>query len=142
MMSPGLIDLSMSRMIPLIRLDTTFCKPKPIPTPSAPLNTAMRRQVDADAGQRDDDCEHDQGRLQQFAEQDLHRGRQVGQPLDMFLQNAGQQHGRPQQDPERQHALQDSQQRNPQAAERDGEAVEQSSIVGSSRSRTLSAATL
>ena len=34
--SPGLIDLSSSRITPLTRFDTTFCKPKPIPMPMAP----------------------------------------------------------------------------------------------------------
>src|SRR5664280_1317990 len=38
--SPGLIDLSASRMIPLTRLDTIFCRPKPRPTPTAPENSA------------------------------------------------------------------------------------------------------
>ena len=38
--SPGLMDLSKSRIIPLIKLLTTFCNPKPIPTPSAPPKTA------------------------------------------------------------------------------------------------------
>ncbi len=38
--SPGLIDLSSNRMMPLIRLDTSFCRPKPMPTPIAPVNTA------------------------------------------------------------------------------------------------------
>ena len=40
MTSPGLIDLSISRMTPLIRLLTVFCKPKPIPRPTAPPTTA------------------------------------------------------------------------------------------------------
>ncbi len=40
MTSPGLIDLSSSRMMPLIRLETTFCRPKPRPRPTAPENTA------------------------------------------------------------------------------------------------------
>ena len=38
--SPGLIDLSASRMMPLTRLDTIFCKPKPRPTPTAPEKNA------------------------------------------------------------------------------------------------------
>ena len=38
--SPGLIDLSASRMMPLIRLETIFCRPKPRPTPMAPENSA------------------------------------------------------------------------------------------------------
>ena len=40
MMSPGLIDLSASRMMPLTRFDTIFCKPKPMPTPMAPEKKA------------------------------------------------------------------------------------------------------
>jgi hypothetical protein len=38
--SPGFTDLSASRMMPLTRLDTIFCRPKPTPTPTAPENTA------------------------------------------------------------------------------------------------------
>ena len=38
--SPGLIDLSASRMIPLTRLETIFCRPKPRPTPTAPEKNA------------------------------------------------------------------------------------------------------
>ena len=40
MTSPGLIDLSASRMMPLTRFDTIFCKPKPTPTPTAPEKIA------------------------------------------------------------------------------------------------------
>src|SRR4051794_40033384 len=39
MMSPGLIERSASRMMPLTKFETIFCKPKPSPTPIAPLNT-------------------------------------------------------------------------------------------------------
>ena len=38
--SPGLIDLSANRMIPLTRFETIFCKPKPRPTPIAPEKNA------------------------------------------------------------------------------------------------------
>ena len=40
MTSPGLIDLSASRMMPLTKFDTIFCRPKPRPTPIAPENNA------------------------------------------------------------------------------------------------------
>ena len=38
--SPGLIDLSIKRMMPAIRLPKVFCRPKPIAKPNAPENTA------------------------------------------------------------------------------------------------------
>ena len=40
MTSPGLIDRSISRMIPAIRLPNVFCRPKPTASPSAPEKTA------------------------------------------------------------------------------------------------------
>src|SRR5258708_3776584 len=40
MTSPGFIERSSSRMIPLTKFDTIFCRPKPMPTPTAPLKTA------------------------------------------------------------------------------------------------------
>ena len=40
MTSPGFIERSSSRMIPLTKFDTIFCRPKPRPTPTAPLKTA------------------------------------------------------------------------------------------------------
>ena len=40
MRSPGLIDLSINNNTPLKRLAIDFCKPSPIPIPTAPLNTA------------------------------------------------------------------------------------------------------
>ena len=39
MTSFGLMDLSISSVRPLIRLEMIFCKPNPIPTPRAPPNT-------------------------------------------------------------------------------------------------------
>src|SRR5260221_451547 len=38
--SPGFTDLSASRMMPEMKLATIFCRPIPIPTPTAPENTA------------------------------------------------------------------------------------------------------
>ena len=38
--SPGFTDLSASRMMPLMKLATIFCRPKPIPTPAAPEKIA------------------------------------------------------------------------------------------------------
>ena len=38
--SPGFIERSSSRMMPLTKFDTIFCRPKPMPTPTAPLKTA------------------------------------------------------------------------------------------------------
>lgn len=37
--SPGFTDLSISRMMPLIRFEMTFCRPKPTPSPTAPEKT-------------------------------------------------------------------------------------------------------
>ncbi len=60
-----------------------------------------RGHVDADAGQRNDHRQHDQGCLQQLAEQHLDGGRQIGQPVNMALEDARQQHRSPQQHPQR-----------------------------------------
>ena len=39
MVSPGLMERSSRMMIPEMKFETTFCRPKPIPTPTAPENT-------------------------------------------------------------------------------------------------------
>ena len=44
MTSPGLIDRSISRIRPLTKLDTTFCRPNPIPTPIAPPRIAKEER--------------------------------------------------------------------------------------------------
>ena len=40
MRSPILIDFSSNRVMPLTKFAVIFCRPKPIPTPSAPPKTA------------------------------------------------------------------------------------------------------
>ena len=43
--SPGFTDLSASRMMPLMKLATIFCRPIPMPTPTAPENTASAERL-------------------------------------------------------------------------------------------------
>ena len=43
--SPGFTDLSASRMMPEMKLATIFCRPIPIPTPTAPENTASAERL-------------------------------------------------------------------------------------------------
>ena len=57
-MSPGFIDLSSRMMMPLTKFDTTFCRPMPMPTPSAPEKTvsavrSMPSAASADAERED-----------------------------------------------------------------------------------------
>ncbi len=43
--SPGFTDLSASRMMPLMKLATIFCRPKPMPTPAAPEKIASAERL-------------------------------------------------------------------------------------------------
>ena len=43
--SPGFTDLSASRMMPLMKLATIFCNPKPMPTPAAPEKIASAERL-------------------------------------------------------------------------------------------------
>ncbi len=64
--SPGLIERSISRMIPAIRLPIVFCRPKPTASPSAPENTAkVVRSMSSRsiADEEGDDDHRDRGEL-------------------------------------------------------------------------------
>ncbi len=76
--SPGLIDLSASRMMPLTRFDTIFCRPKPTPTPTAPEKNASAERSMPTGRQHDHHREGDQHQPDQLADQHLDRRRQVG----------------------------------------------------------------
>ena len=66
MTSPGLIERSISRMIPAIRLPNVFCRPKPTARPKRAGEHRQRREVDAgkvDADEEGGDEDGDRGEL-------------------------------------------------------------------------------
>src|SRR4029079_3430820 len=103
MTSPGLIDLSASRMMPLTKFDTIFCSPRPTPTPIAPVNTARpdrsmpaalsprtmataHSQVYGGRDKHDDDGDRHHADPDQLAGQHLDRRRQPGGMLDAAVE--------------------------------------------------------
>ena len=59
--SPGFTDLSASRITPLMKLATIFCRPKPMPTPTAPEKIASADKLMPTALITEGDGEHHQG---------------------------------------------------------------------------------
>ena len=59
--------------MPLTKFETIFCRPKPMPTPTAPLNTAKRGQVDADRIEADQQRHRNQCDPHEIAGQRPHR---------------------------------------------------------------------
>ena len=76
--SPGFTDLSASRMMPLMKLATIFCRPKPMPTPAAPVKIASAERLMPTALDGDREGEHHQREPDHLDQQHLDRRRQVG----------------------------------------------------------------
>ena len=94
-MSPGLTDLSASRMTPEMKLATIFCRPKPIPTPTAPEKIANAERSMPTALSAIDDREHDQGDADQLDQQHLDRRRQVRGAGDPALDEGAERRSSP-----------------------------------------------
>ena len=75
--SPGFTDLSASRMMPQMKLATIFCRPKPMPTPTAPEKIASADRLMPTALSTIDDGEHHQPQPEHLDQQHLDRRRQI-----------------------------------------------------------------
>src|SRR5947207_9441843 len=95
MTSPGLIDLSTSRITPLTKFDTIFCRPKPTPTPSAPVKIASaERSIPVDRTTIRIASVISVSRAQ-LSDQNLKRGREIRRAMHAALEKIAQRGGRP-----------------------------------------------
>ena len=124
MTSPGFTDLSSSNRIPLNRLETTFCRPNPMPTPNAPEKNRESGQVNADAGEAGEDGDRDQQNFCDLGQQHLYRGGEVWQRRDAPFDQPAHRDGTPQQNGQGDQRPNNGQCGNPQAAEIDGNGIE------------------
>ena len=90
MMSPGFIERSASRMMPLTKFETIFCRPKPRPTPIAPLNTANAVRSMPTVLSPISSASDTSTILQQVAGQRLHRRAEPRELLDPAAEQPGQ----------------------------------------------------
>ena len=107
--------------MPEMKLATTFCRPKPIPTPT---------------GHRDQHGDHDQRDAHDLADQDPQRRRQLFHALDAFVEEVAGRGRQPQQHTDQECALQYAEQRQPEVAQLEAGAVQDGGdVVGDAQHR-------
>jgi hypothetical protein len=109
-------------MMPLMKLATIFCRPKPMPTPTAPekIASADRLMPTALSAMR---REHHQRHPDHLDQQHLDRRRQVGGLGDPAFDEIAGDVGQPQRHDQQRAELDQQQRRQPQAAEHDRDRI-------------------
>ncbi len=92
--SPGLMDRSSRMMMPEMKFETTFCRPKPMPTPIAPDSTVKTVRSTPIPAMATSDCDHDQADPQYLADQHAQRRGQLLGTLNAVVEEVAD--GRPQ----------------------------------------------
>ena len=96
MTSPGLIDLSASRMMPLTKFDDDLLQAEADADADRAGEHREHRQVDAGRAQHDDDGDRHHADADQLAEQHLDRRRQPGDVLHAAVEEIAGRGRRPQ----------------------------------------------
>src|SRR3982750_3782646 len=94
--SPGFTDLSASRMMPLMKLATIFCRPMPMPTPAAPEKMASAEGLMPTPPRPTPPAKETQRKPGGLEEQHLDRWRQIGGAGDPAFDEIGGEIGQPQ----------------------------------------------
>ena len=124
MTSPGLIDLSASRMMPLTKLADDLLQAEADADADRAGEHREHREVDADRAQHDDDRDRHHADADQLAEQHLDRRRQPADVLDAAVEEVAGRGRGPQRHRQQHRGLEHQQRRDPQAADQDGARVE------------------
>ncbi len=124
MTSPGLIDLSASRMMPLTRFDTIFCRPKPMPTPTAPEKIASAEKSMPTEPSTISTAKVTSATRASLPSSTWIDGVRSSIGAQPRVEEVAQRDRAPQRDQEQRRGLEREQRRDPQAADHDAGAVE------------------